>query len=166
MPYKLNYLHHRSGFVTRKVGDAYMIVPTGPRMKEYKGVITVNETAAFLFDQIKEQRSTDELMNALHEEYPDIDPQTAFDAISAFVDQCSFANLLESETVDELDLTRDYFMSDAVVDELKAKYATPEMERLAKELEAEEAAVAAKADDPNEGATLFPETDTGADHDA
>jgi hypothetical protein len=123
-------------------------------MKEYKGVITVNETAAFLFDKVDEERSTKYLMDALKEEYG-IDDETAFGAISAFVDQCGFAGLLESETVEELDLTQNYFMSDQVVEELRQKYENPEMAELAREMEAAEAA--ASEYNPNEGATLFPE---------
>ncbi|MDR2657178.1 MAG: PqqD family protein [Oscillospiraceae bacterium] len=155
MAFKLTHLQARSGFVTRKVGDAYMIVPTGPRMKEYKGVITINETAAFLFDLVKEKRrQTDELIKALQDEYG-IDGQTAFDALSAFVDQCSFANLLVSEVVEYLDLQRNYYMSDDLLNEVKQALANPELAQLANELETAEAAV--NAPDPNAGATLFPE---------
>ncbi|MDR0396304.1 MAG: PqqD family protein [Oscillospiraceae bacterium] len=155
MAYKLSYLEARSGFTTRKVGDAYMIVPTGPRMKEYKGVITINETAAFLFDKVREKRqSTPEMLQALKDEYG-IDDSTAFEALSAFVEQCTFANLLVSETVDKLDLTRSYFMSDKVVEDVKQALENPELAKLAEELEAAEAA--SREPDPNEGATLFPE---------
>lgn len=117
MSYTLTYLERRTGFVTRKVGDAYMVVPTGTRMKEYKGMITVNETGAFLFDQVKERRSAQELVDALKKEY-EIDDETAFEAVSAFVDQCSFANLLVSEEVDDIDPTMEYFIPDEVAEKI------------------------------------------------
>jgi hypothetical protein len=118
-------LERKPGFVVRKVGDAYMVVPTGPRMKEYRGMITINETGAFLFDQIKTRRSAAELIEALRKEY-EIDEDTAFEAISAFVDQCSFAQLLVSETVDELDPTMPYFVPDAIAEEVFRNVDQPE----------------------------------------
>ncbi|MDR1598944.1 MAG: PqqD family protein [Oscillospiraceae bacterium] len=161
MGYRLSYLEARTGFVTRKVGEAYMIVPTGPRMKEYKGVITINETAAFLFDKVREKRqSADDMIKLLQEEYG-IDGKTAFEALSAFVEQCTFANLLVSEVVDKLDLTRNYFMSDEVLEDVKKAFENPELAKLAEEMEAAEAA--AREPDPNEGATLFPEPPRAAD---
>jgi len=118
MAYTLTYLERRSGFVVRKVGEAHMVVPTGARMKEYRGMITINETGAFLFDLIKERRTARELMDALIAEYG-IDDKTAFEAIETFVDQCSFANLLVSEEVDEIDNSQPMFIREDVADQIK-----------------------------------------------
>ena len=118
MAYTLTYLERRSGFAVRKVGEAHMIVPTGARMKEYRGMITINETGAFLFDLIRERRTARELMDALIAEYG-IDEQTAFESIETFVDQCSFANLLVSEEVEELDADAPMFVREDVAEQIR-----------------------------------------------
>ena len=48
----------RKGYILRKVGEAYMVMPTGPRMKEYRGMITLNETGAFLFKESQKPEPT------------------------------------------------------------------------------------------------------------
>ncbi|MDR2505141.1 MAG: PqqD family protein [Oscillospiraceae bacterium] len=122
MAYKLTYLERRSGFVVRKVGEAHMVVPTGARMKEYRGMITINETGAFLFEQIKTRRSTQELVDALIAEYG-IDDKTALEAIESFVDQCSFANLLVSEEVEELPIDKQMYIRDDIREQVEKERA-------------------------------------------
>ena len=38
----------KEGFVVRKIGKQYMAVPVGGRTRDFAGVITLNETGAFL----------------------------------------------------------------------------------------------------------------------
>ena len=122
MPYDVIHLLRKPGFTVRKVGDARMIIPTGPRMKEYKGVITVNETGAFMFDLIKEEKQVPDLVQALIVEYG-IEEETAFQAVSAFVEQCHTANLLVVDTVEELDPTKPYYMTDEMAKEVDQQLA-------------------------------------------
>jgi len=118
MPYLITHLERKPGFVVRKVGEAYMVVPTGARMKEYKGVISINETGAFLFDRIKERTSHVELAKLLVEEYG-ITPPEAMQAVHMFVEQCSFAGLLVTEIVDRPDTTQTYIMDERTAEAIQ-----------------------------------------------
>ena len=59
----------KDGFVLRKIANQYMAVPVGARAKELHGMIGLNETAAFLWEQLKEDRTVDELAELLYNEY-------------------------------------------------------------------------------------------------
>ncbi len=88
----------KPGFILRKVGEAYMVMPTGPRMKEYKGMITLNETGADLFKASQaENPSKRSLMDALIAKYG-VDEKEAEEAVDSFVQQCARAGLFEMES--------------------------------------------------------------------
>ena len=88
----------RPGFILRKVGEAFMVMPTGPRMKEYKGMITLNETGAVLFKASQQPNPTvRSLMDALKAEYG-VEDEEAETAVRSFVQQCARAGLFEMET--------------------------------------------------------------------
>ncbi len=86
----------RPGYVLRKVGQAFMVMPTGPRMKEYKGMITLNETGAFLFEEMqKPEPSLEKLIQACVDKYDDTSWEEANDAVLSFLNQCCNCNLIE-----------------------------------------------------------------------
>ncbi len=88
----------KSGFILRKVGEAFMVMPTGPRMKEYKGMITLNETGADLFKASQAENPTKRsLMDALIEKYG-VDEKEAEEAVDSFVQQCARAGIFEMES--------------------------------------------------------------------
>ena len=74
----------RPGFILRKVGDAFMVMPTGPRMKEYKGMITLNETGKFLWERLAVGAEEAELVKDLLAEY-DVTEEVAAKSVAAFV---------------------------------------------------------------------------------
>lgn len=87
----------KPGYVLRKVGEAYMVMPTGPRMKDYKGMITLNETGAVLFKASQQPNPDfDTLMQALRDEYG-VEDDEARVAVNSFVRQCANAGLFEVE---------------------------------------------------------------------
>jgi len=87
------------GYVLRKVGQAYMVMPTGPRMKDYQGMITLNETGAFLYKELEKPDPTEEKMiEACKAEYGATDEE-AKEAVAVFVQQCAQCGLLAYEEV-------------------------------------------------------------------
>lgn len=87
----------KPGFVLRKVGQAFMVMPTGPRMKEYQGMITLNETGAFLFKEVQKEGATKQkLIDACIAEYS-ATPEEATKAVDAFILQCAECGLMERE---------------------------------------------------------------------
>lgn len=93
------YVGIKPGYILRKVGQAFMVMPTGPRMKEYQGMITLNETGAFLFKEAqKEEPTNQKLIDACIAEYG-ATPEEAKIAVDAFMIQCVKCGLMEAETV-------------------------------------------------------------------
>lgn len=73
----------KSGFVVRKIADQYMAVPVGARAKELHGMIGMNETAAYLWNQLKEERTESELVQALLDDY-DVEEEQAIRSVKHF----------------------------------------------------------------------------------
>ena len=91
--------NRKPGYVLRKVGQAYMVMPTGPRMKDYQGMITLNETGAFLFKQLDmPEPDRSKLIQACIDEYG-ATPEEAAQAVDSFAQQCADCGLLETQEV-------------------------------------------------------------------
>ena len=73
----------KEGFVVRKIANQYMAVPVGARAKELHGMIGLNETAAFLWELLKEERTEEELAKLLYNEY-EITEEKALETVKNF----------------------------------------------------------------------------------
>ena len=82
----------KDGFVVRKIANQFMAVPIGARAKELHGMIGLNETAAFLWGLLEEERTVEELASLLYNEY-DISEEKALETVNRF------GALLEKEGV-------------------------------------------------------------------
>lgn len=56
-------------YILREIADDYIIVPVGKAALEFNGMITVNETGAFLWNQLTKGTTKEELVHAMLEEY-------------------------------------------------------------------------------------------------
>ncbi len=84
----------KEGFVLRKVADNYMVVPLGTHVKEFASIIKINESGAFLWSLLSEEKTTDELVKAVVSEY-EVDEITATRSIEKFIAKLSDADILE-----------------------------------------------------------------------
>ena len=84
----------KSGFVVRKIANQYMAVPVGSRAKELHGMIGLNETAAFLWEQLKEERTEEELAELLYNEY-EISEEKALETVQRFCKELQEEGVLE-----------------------------------------------------------------------
>ena len=84
----------KSGFVVRKIANQYMAVPVGARAKELHGMIGLNETAAFLWEQLKEERTEEELAELLYNEY-EISEEKALETVQRFCKELQEEGVLE-----------------------------------------------------------------------
>lgn len=73
----------KDGFVVRKIANQYMAVPVGARAKELHGMIGLNETAAFLWELLKEEKTEEELAALLYNEY-EISKENALESVRRF----------------------------------------------------------------------------------
>jgi len=81
-------LSHSASVVTRKTGNEYVLVPIANNIADMNSVYTLNETGAFIWEQINGKRSVEEIISALTTEY-DIDNETASKDVFSFIDNMS-----------------------------------------------------------------------------
>ena len=84
----------KNGFVVRKIANQYMAVPVGARAKELHGMIGLNETAAFLWELLKEERTEEELAVLVFDEY-EIAKEHALDTVQRFCKSLQEEGVLE-----------------------------------------------------------------------
>jgi methyltransferase-like protein len=74
-----------SSIVTRKTGKEYVLVPIANNIADMNSVYTLNETGAFIWEQIDGKKSVKDLIDALIAEY-EIDKETATRDIFSFIE--------------------------------------------------------------------------------
>ena len=84
----------KKGFILRKMGDQHLVVAVGEAAKKFKGMMRLNETSAFLWEQLSDHTTIDALVEKLLSEY-DTDPDTARADVTAFVAKLKSSNLLD-----------------------------------------------------------------------
>lgn len=84
----------KDGFILRSVSDAYVVVAVGEATKSFNGMITLNETGAFLWKALADGCADKaELVEKLLGEY-EVDHALAEKDVDTFVKQLSEAKLL------------------------------------------------------------------------
>lgn len=74
--------------ITRKTGNEYILVPVTNNIADMNSVYTLNETGAFIWEQIDGKRTPEEIIFALTTEY-EIDADTASNDLFLFIDNMS-----------------------------------------------------------------------------
>ena len=80
-------------YVLRQIGDDYVIVPVGKAALDLNGMITVNETGAFLWEQLVKGTSKEGLLETLMETY-EVTQEEAERDIDEFLDVLYKNNIL------------------------------------------------------------------------
>ncbi len=80
-------------FVKKEVADDIILVPTGKTAEGFKGIITLSEVGAFIWDRLEEVQSFEELLSQVLEHY-ETDQQTAVKDIVEFLNQLLHAGLI------------------------------------------------------------------------
>ena len=84
----------KKGFMLRSVADTHIVVPIGQASVDFNGLITLNETGAFLWEHLADGCSYDELLNALLSEY-DVAEDEARKGIDSFLETARNAGVIE-----------------------------------------------------------------------
>ncbi len=84
----------KSSFILKQILDDYIVVPAGDELVNFDAMITLNETGAFLWKQLQEEKSEADLVHSLCEEY-DVNEETAKEDITAFIHLLQQAKVLE-----------------------------------------------------------------------
>ncbi len=59
----------KDGFMLKKILDDYIVVPTGDNIVDFAVAVSLNESGAFLWEQLSKERTIFELADALAAEY-------------------------------------------------------------------------------------------------
>lgn len=78
--------HMKSKFVAREVGNELIIVPLSGNVAQMNELFTMNETAKFIWENISEKTSVEDIENAMTDTF-DIDKETAKKDILVFLTQ-------------------------------------------------------------------------------
>lgn len=84
----------KDGFILREVAGSYIVISVGGDSVDFNGMITVNETGAFLWKKLAEDITEKELLGAMLDEY-EVDEETAKADISEFLKLLDDGELLE-----------------------------------------------------------------------
>ncbi len=85
----------KSGFVLKSVGENHIVVPVGAQTVDFRCMITLNETGAFLWKLLETEQTEQALVSALLEEY-DVTAERAAADVAAFVANLQDGALLEA----------------------------------------------------------------------
>ncbi len=83
----------KENFMLRKVADCYVVVPIGPAVADFNGMINLNEAGAFLWQLLEDDTTEDAVVSAMLEHY-EVDEEVARNDVKRFVAQLSDADLL------------------------------------------------------------------------
>ena len=84
----------KEGFVLSNVAGCTLVVAIGNRAKEFSGVINVNETGAYIWKLLQRERTEEELVKAVLDEY-NVDEEKAKEDVAKFVGKLKEASLLQ-----------------------------------------------------------------------
>ncbi len=74
----------KDGYIIRNIADNWIVVPLGEKVVEFNGLLSLNETAAFLWRQLENECDEDDLCSALMSEF-EVDELTAKKDIDEFL---------------------------------------------------------------------------------
>ena len=84
----------KEGFLVRVVAGAHIVVATGARMKEFGGIIKLNETGVFLWERMTKETDVQTLTDALTAEY-DVGVEQAQKDVENFTQTLKKADIIE-----------------------------------------------------------------------
>ncbi len=84
----------KSGFILREVAGSFIVVAVGEAVKDFNGVINLNETGAFLWKLLQDGNDEQGLTKALLDEY-DVEESVANTDAKNFIAKLTEAGLVE-----------------------------------------------------------------------
>lgn len=74
----------KSDFTLREITGDYIVIPTGENYLDFGAVISLNDSGAFLWNLLQDEKSFEDLSDALTKEYG-IDNSTAQEDVKDFI---------------------------------------------------------------------------------
>ena len=84
----------KNNFLLRKGADSYVVVPVGKMSLDFNGIITLNETGAFLFELLQKGCEREDLIAKLLDEY-EVSAEKASADVDKFLEKVKESDVLE-----------------------------------------------------------------------
>ena len=84
----------REGFVMRKIAGSNIVIPVGAVCVDFNGMITMNDSATFLWEKLAGGADEEGLVAALLAEY-EVDEETARRCVKEYIEKLEEAGCLE-----------------------------------------------------------------------
>lgn len=84
----------KEGFILRNVAGNHVVVPVGQATIDFNGMMSLNDSGAFLFEKLQQGIERDELIDALTEEY-DVTRDVAENDVDNFINKVKGEDLFE-----------------------------------------------------------------------
>lgn len=81
----------KKGFILRRLGQEYMVVPIGEASKNLNGMIRMNETGAFLWKELENGITEEELIGKMLERFEELDEETAHKDLREYLETMEIA---------------------------------------------------------------------------
>lgn len=78
----------------RNIADTHIVVPTGERVIEFKGMMTLNDSGRFIWDCMTQDITYDRLLGVVLQEYQ-IDEEKAREDLDEFLKSAREAGVLD-----------------------------------------------------------------------
>lgn len=85
----------KEGFILKEIAGSFVVVPVGDDLVDFTLMITTNETGAFLWNCLSEDRSEQELVTMLKAEYEGADDAQLEADVAEFVATLKENSVLE-----------------------------------------------------------------------
>ena len=78
-------MHIASNFLLKELDGQYLMIPVGKIDADFNEVITVNEIGVFLWEELQEERTEEELVQRILEEY-EVEEDVAREDVRDFIE--------------------------------------------------------------------------------
>ncbi len=85
----------KQDLMLRNINEDWIIIPMGERLLEFNGMIKTNQSGSFIWRLLEKEKSREEIISALIEEY-DIDKETGAKEFDTFFKTLIEANIMEA----------------------------------------------------------------------
>lgn len=84
-------MHIKKGFIIRQIGQEYMVVAIGQASNEFSGMIRLNSTGAFIWNELLNDTTKENIITKMLESFEDIDECTAKNDLEEFLETIKVA---------------------------------------------------------------------------
>ena len=84
----------KEGFLLRQVAADHVVVPVGSKTVDFRCIITLNESGAFLWQLLQQETTVESVVQALLQEY-DVTEEMAVHHVEKFIGRLRENNLLD-----------------------------------------------------------------------